>query len=207
MPGRPAAQRRVWLLPAALAVVVAGAPVPACAADAREIVASHCQACHGEGGNSMVPMFPKLAGLQGEYLDKQLRDFLSGKRKNEAMAPALAQIKESDIAGLAAYYAAQKPVAGKPDNDKLVPAGKLMYDDGNTQSGVPACQGCHQPAAEGNERYPRLAGQHAGYAATQLKLFKTGGRTNDRAKVMRSVAERMTDDEIAAVAEFLASIP
>ena len=53
MPGRPAAQRRVWLLPAALAVVVAGAPVPACAADAREIVASHCQACHASSATSV----------------------------------------------------------------------------------------------------------------------------------------------------------
>ena len=177
------------------------------AADAAAIVASQCIACHGEGGNSVVPMFPRLAGQYAEYVDKQLRDFLSGKRKNEVMAPSLAQIKEADVAGLAAYYAAQKPTPIKADNDKLVAAGKAMYDDGNTQSGVPACVGCHQEEGLGNERFPRLSNQYAAYTVAQLKLFKTGGRSNDRAKVMRAVAERMTDDEMAAVAEYLASLP
>ena len=191
----------------ALATLLAAAAPAAGQADAAALVASQCIACHGPGGNSLVPAFPRLAGQQAVYLDKQLREFLNGKRKNDLMAPALAQMKESDVAGLAAYYAAQKPTPIKPDNDKLVAAGKLMYDDGNTQSGVPACVGCHQEEGLGNERFPRLSNQYAAYTVAQLKLFKTGGRSNDRAKVMRAVAERMTDDEMAAVAEYLASLP
>ncbi|MCA0244444.1 MAG: cytochrome c4 [Proteobacteria bacterium] len=196
--------------PASVAALVSLASLlggAAQAADTASIVASQCIACHGEGGNSVVPMFPRLAGQHAEYLDKQLKDFLAGKRKNDVMAPALAQIKEGDVAGLAAYYAAQKPTPIKPDNDKLLAAGKAMYDDGNTQSGVPACVGCHQAEGAGNERYPRLAAQFPSYAAAQIKAFKSGARNNDRAKVMRAVAERMTDDEIAAVSEYLASLP
>jgi cytochrome c553 len=191
----------------ALAAAAAVAAGSAQAADAAAIVAAQCIACHGEGGNSVVPMFPRLAGQHAPYVDKQLRDFLAGKRKNEVMAPALAQIKEADVADLAAYYAAQKPTPIKPDNDKLVAAGKAIYDDGNTQSGVPACVGCHQGDGVGNDRYPRLSAQHPTYAAAQIKAFKSGARNNDRAKVMRAVAERMTDDEIAAVVEYLASLP
>jgi cytochrome c553 len=155
----------------------------------------------------MVAMFPKLAGLQAEYIDKQLRDFLSGKRKNDAMTPFLANIKAGDIAGLAAYYAAQKPLPGKVEDAALAAKGKLVFDDGNTGSGVPACVGCHQPGAAGNERYPRLAGQHQAYTADQMRKFKTGARNNDRAKVMRAVAERMTEEEIVAVSEYLAGLP
>jgi cytochrome c553 len=176
-------------------------------ADTAALVASQCMACHGDGGNSVVPMFPRLAGQQAQYVAKQLRDFLTGKRKNEVMAPSLAQFKDADVDGLAAYYAAQKRTPITPGNDKLLAAGKALYDDGNTQSGVPACVGCHQPEGLGNDRYPGLAGQHPGYAATQLQQFKSGARNNDRAKVMRAVAARMSNDEIAAVVEFLASLP
>ena len=77
-------------------------------ADTAALVASQCMACHGDGGNSVVPMFPRLAGQQAQYVAKQLRDFLTGKRKNEVMAPSLAQFKDADVDGLAAYYAAQK---------------------------------------------------------------------------------------------------
>lgn len=193
--------RAAWL--AALLLAAGAAP----AAEPKEIAATVCAACHGEGGNSVVPTFPRLAGLQAVYLEKQLRDFVAGKRKSDVMAPILATVKESDLAGLAAWYAAQKPVPGKAGDEKLAAAGQALFVDGNTRTGVPACMGCHQEGGVGNERYPRLAGQHAAYAAEQMRQFKSGARNNDRAKVMRSVAERMSDDEIAAVAEYLAGLP
>jgi len=193
-----------------LAVAVAAAALGVAAplrADTMSLVSTVCVACHGDGGNSVVPMFPRLAGLQVEYLDKQLKDFRSGKRKSDIMAPALANLKDDDIPGLAAYYAAQKPQPGTVSDAKLAAAGKLLFDDGNTASGVPACVGCHQPAGAGNERYPRLASQHPTYTTQQMILFKTGARTNDKARVMRAVAERLTEREIAALSEYLVSLP
>lgn len=176
-------------------------------ADTAALVQTSCTACHGEGGNSAVPLFPKLAGLQASYIEKQMRDFLSGLRKNEVMTPALAGLTASDIPGLAAHYAAQKPLPGQSQDPAVAAKGKAMYDDGNTATGVPACQGCHQPAAEGNERYPRLAGQHQTYTTAQLRKFKSGERNNDKAKVMRAVAARMSEEEIDAVADYLAGLP
>lgn len=193
-----------WTASTALSLLAVAAPAHA---DTGTIVKSSCIACHGEGGNSVVPMFPTLAGLQVEYLEKQLNDFLSGKRKNDVMAPTLANLKAGDVPGLAAYYSAQKPKPGKVQDEKLAAKGKTVFDDGNTDSGVPACVGCHQPGGVGNERYPRLAGQHQAYSAEQLKQFKSGARKNDAARVMRAVAARMTDEEIAAVAEYLAGLP
>ncbi len=175
-------------------------------ADAQQIATTVCAACHGPGGNSLVPTFPSLAGQQVVYLTKQLDEFMSGKRKNEAMAPALADLKTSDVPGLAAYYAAQKPAPGKVEDEVLAKAGEELYNDGNFDSGVPACIGCHQPAGAGNARFPRLAGQKQMYILQQLADFRSGVRSNDKARVMRVVAGRMTEDEMKAAAEYLASL-
>lgn len=186
-----------------VAVVVLASSVHA---DARQIATTVCLACHGPDGNSVVSAFPSLAGQQVAYLTKQLNEFMSGKRTNEAMAPALAELKPGDVPGLAVYYASQKPVPGKVEDEALVKKGEELYNDGNIDSGVPACIDCHQPAGAGNARFPRLAGQHQAYTLLQLANFKSGLRTNDRARVMRVVAERMTEDEMRAAAEYLASL-
>jgi cytochrome c553 len=182
------------------------AATPALADDVATLVTTVCNACHMPDGNSVVPMFPKLAGQQAEYLEKQLADYITGKRPNDVMAPVIAQIKPGDIKGLAAFYAGQKPAPGTVNDAALAEAGRKLYEDGNEESGVPACVGCHQPAGEGNPRYPRLAGQHQAYTSLEMQDFKTGVRANDKGKVMRAVADRMTEAEIYAVAEYLAGL-
>ena len=181
------------------------APV-AHAADARELAATICAACHGADGNSVAPMFPKLAGQQETYLAKQLNEFISGKRKNEIMVPIFANVSKGDVPGLAAYYAAQTQTPGEAADAALAEAGRKLYDDGNTDSGIPACMGCHQANGMGNERYPRLAGQHQTYTLQQMADFKSGARNNDKGKVMRAVAERMTEQEMKAVSEYIAGL-
>jgi cytochrome c553 len=100
----------------------------------------------------------------------------------------------------------QKPQPGTVQDAELAAAGKVLYEDGNTTSGVPACEGCHQPDGVGNARYPRIAGQHQTYTILEMTQFKKGTRSNDRSHAMRSTAERMTEREIAAVAEYLAGL-
>jgi cytochrome c553 len=194
-----------WVGVFALAAV-AQWPKVAVAADPAQIASTVCVACHGEGGHSLVPIFPKLAGQQPVYLAKQLTEFISGKRKNDAMVPILPSIKEDDIPGLAAYFASQKPMFGTVADAELAAQGKKLFEEGNEVSGVPACVGCHQPGALGNERYPRLAGQHKDYEVKQINSFKAGERTNDKGRVMRAVAERLTEQEIAAVTEYISSL-
>jgi len=189
-----------------LAALLALSGGAAQAGDAAQLVASVCSACHGADGNSVVPAFPKLAGLQAEYVSKQLNDYLSGKRKNELMAPALASVKDDDVPALAAFFARQAPAPGKAEDPALAAAGKKLYEDGNVETGVPACAGCHQPKGEGNVRYPRLAGQHQAYTLQQMLSFKGGERANDKGRVMRSVAERMTEPEMKAASEYLAGL-
>ncbi|MEW8584393.1 MAG: c-type cytochrome, partial [Candidatus Thiodiazotropha sp.] len=73
------------------------------------------------------------------------------------------------------------------------------------ETGVVACMACHGPAGSGNPQanFPAVAGQHAAYTEKALKDFRDGIRTNDNAKMMQGVVTRMTNDEMAAVAQYI----
>ncbi len=176
------------------------------AEDAKTIASTVCVACHGEDGNSLVPMFPKIAGLQETYIVKQLRDFQAGRRKSDIMGPVVAALKPEDFLALGTYFANQKMKAGDSGEKKLADVGKLIFFDGNEDSGLPACIGCHQAQGAGHLIYPRIGGQHATYVAQQLKNFAAGERSNDVSRFMRVVAKRMTEEEINAVAAYLAEL-
>ena len=200
---RLAAAGRPGLVLAAALALLAG---PVAAEDAKTIAATVCVACHGEDGNSVVPMFPKIAGMSEEYLVKQLKDFMSGKRKSDVMGPVVAQLKPEDAAPLAAYFSGKKMRAGQSANKRAADLGKLIFFDGNEDTGVPACVGCHQPEGAGHTIYPRIGGQHIEYVRQQLKNFATGDRANDISRYMRVTAKRMSEEEIQSVAEYLVGL-
>jgi len=187
------------LLAAALALAAASS-----AADRiEELVTGVCQTCHMADGNSVVPLFPKLAGQQASYLEQQLRDWRSGKRVIEPMTPFVPEVKSRDVRKLAAYYAAQPAAPGVVQDPELAERGERLYLDGNEDSGVPACEACHEWEGEGNEHYPRLAGQHQAYVIKALHDYRSGAREH---RIMRQVARRLTDDEIEAVAAHVAGL-
>jgi len=175
-------------------------------AKGADVAGKLCVACHGADGNSLVPNFPKLAGQHAEYLLKQLQDFKSKRRQTETMAPQIAELSADDMANLAAHFARQKSAPGAAKDPKLAAAGKKLYDNGNPASGVAACGSCHGAGGAGSAQYPRLAGQHAEYATAELKAYAAGKRKNDQ-QVMRAIAAQMTEQEIAAVAQYIASLP
>lgn len=175
----------------------------------RQIASQVCVACHGIDGNGTEPAnpeIPKLAGKQPEYLLKQLKDSKSGKRKNEIMAAMAASLTPDDMANLSLYYAGQKARPGVVKNPALIAQGKKIYLDGNPDSGVPACAGCHEPDAHGYGFFPHLAGQYSEYVFLQLKRFNSGERSNDKGLAMQSVTAKMTEQEMMAVAEYLAGV-
>lgn len=189
------------------ATAFAETPVKGDPAKAQQIVNTVCVACHGADGNSVAPANPKLAGQHEAYLLKQLHDFKSGARMNPVMAGMVASLTPEDMANLAAYFSGQKNNGGKPADPQKVELGQKIYRGGVMKSGVPACAGCHGPTGAGIPvQFPRLAGQHAEYIATQLKAFRNEERANDPAKMMREVAVKMTDKEIAAVSEYIAAM-
>ena len=173
----------------------------------QAIVGKVCAACHGFDGNSFLPANPSLAGQHEEYLLKQLTEFKSGARSNPVMAGMVATLSADDLRNVAAYYASQTPKQmGAKDKD-LVAQGRKLYRGGDAAKGIAACAGCHSPNGAGIPvQYPRLASQHADYVAAQLKAFRAGDRANDPNQMMRTTAIKLTDKEIAALAEYISGL-
>jgi cytochrome c553 len=163
-----------------------------------------CIACHGPQGNSLVPLWPKLAGQHPDYLLKQLMDFKAGNRVNEQMSPMAAPLTDQEMLDLAAYYTSQTQTGGAAD-PALADLGENIFRAGNPATGVPACSGCHGPAGMGVylAKFPRISGQHADYTKQTLTHFRDSVRANDPNAMMRGVAARMTDKEIAAVSQYI----
>ncbi|MEJ2141614.1 MAG: cytochrome c, partial [Gammaproteobacteria bacterium] len=66
--------------------------------------AASCAGCHGTAGISNNSSWPNLAGQQKNYLEKQLRDFRSGKRQDPLMSPMAKPLSDNEIENLAAYF-------------------------------------------------------------------------------------------------------
>ena len=173
---------------------------------AKAIANSVCAACHGEDGNSVAPIYPKLAGLTPEYLAKQLTEFMSGKRKNDMMSTVAANLRPKDVASLSSYYSNLRFKPNTMQDDKPNEEGELLFVLGNETTGVPACDGCHGQNGEGVATVPRLTGQNSEYLLLQLKNFNTGIRTNDPNRFMQTIAQRMTNQEMKAIAEYLSGL-
>jgi cytochrome c553 len=191
----------------------AAAPAKPDVAKGQQISTATCAACHAADGNSVMPANPKLAGQHPDYLIKQLMNFLpaGGKppERNSAVMMGMASTLTSadDMRNVAAYFAAQKPKAGAAQSKDSVAAGQKLYRGGNIATGVPACTACHGPAGAGiPAQYPRLSGQYADYTEAQLKSFRSGERANDPNQMMRTIAARMSDGEIKAVADYIAGL-
>jgi cytochrome c553 len=191
-----------------MGLLVLGASPLLRAQEAGSITVTACLPCHAAGaaGPQAAPTFPKLDGQHTAYLEKQLREYMSGKRKSDIMAPIFGALKKQQIPGMAAHFASQTPARGVVENPELAARGKVLYEEGNRATGVPGCIGCHLPNGVGSETYPRLAGQRQAYTVQQLMDFKSGTRSNDRVRVMRLVAGRLTEEEIRAVAEYVAGL-
>ena len=191
-----------------LAPVLAASLISLCstavAADAGQQKAAVCAACHGADGNSINPVWPKLAGQHPAYIEAQLKAFKAGTRKNPNMAPMASNLSDQDMQDLANYFASQKRTIGAAKKD-LEETGAALYRGGNAETGVPACMACHGPRGTGNApaAYPALGGQHADYVAIQLKAYKSGERTTDPNAVMRTIAGRLTSKEIEAVSSYV----
>lgn len=171
------------------------------AGQTRSIV---CAGCHGVDGNSFNPEWPSLAGQNATYLIKAMQSFKDGSRQNVLMNAQAAALSEQDMQDLAAWFSSQK-LAGKTADPALVSSGERLFRGGNKQSGVPACGACHGPAGQGNlaAGWPAIAGQHATYSGNQLTAYRSKQRTTDGdTQMMRSVAARLTDDEIKAVTAY-----
>ncbi|HLR77630.1 MAG TPA: c-type cytochrome [Burkholderiaceae bacterium] len=178
-----------------------------------QAAAAVCVACHQADGNGMesVSSWPRLAGLSPVYLANQLHAFKSGARTNAEMKPFADMLNDQQIADVAAYYAslpAKGPDADPDVDPAVLEAGRKLALHGDWDRYIVPCISCHGPGNQGvGHAFPDIAGQHAGYIASQLRAWRDGERQGDPLDLMKAIATRMTDADIDAVSAWLSTQP
>jgi cytochrome c553 len=205
------------LLVAAIAVASTGVrdtqaapvvvPPDPSALDAAQLVTNACSKCHGYNGVSISPIFPVLAGQVPGYIEIELRLFRQRGRSDphaRAFMWGIARaLTDEQIKGVARYFSSQPAVKGSgSSNPALADKGKLLYENGTPERDIEACTVCHGHNGEGVNSQPRIAGQHRDYFVLEMVQFRSGLREN---KVMQHVTEKMTDDEIADLFEYIST--
>lgn len=203
----------VAALPITVAAQPSAAPTKEDLAKAQQIVTQICAACHGADGNSATAANPNLAGQHADYITLQLAHFKAGIRVNAVMQGMVATLTESDMKALGVYFSQQTPKGLAAKDPATIKAAQRLYRGGDAATGVPACASCHSPTGAGIPKsFPRVGGQYADYSYAQLKAFKAGERGADKdgkdinGKTMATIAGRMTDAQMKAVADYMAGL-
>ncbi|KJD18049.1 cytochrome C [Vreelandella aquamarina] len=184
-------------------------------AERGEAASATCVACHqANGGGMNIPggeSWPRLAGLNSNYIAKQLHDFKAGDRQNATMVTFANMLDDQQIADVAAYYSQLPATPGQGgDNadEALLARGEQLAERGDWNAYIVSCKSCHGPGGQGvGETFPGIAGQHAGYISAQLNAWKSDTRSNDPQNLMGAIAKRMSEEDIQAVSAWYATQP
>ncbi len=189
--------------------VSAKASVSTAASDdaAIKLATQVCSSCHGPGGNSESPTFPRLAGQQQAYLVAQIKAFKDGKRNEQEahdyMLGMTMLIDDATAQALGRYFASQPHPKGIPGNRAQVAAGKKIYQQGVAGS-VSPCASCHGAQAQGDSTmHPRLADQHAAYIVRQLQVIQRNLRNSPE---MHGIIKNLKPKDMRDVAAYLQSL-
>ena len=199
--GRESVMRIISIGMIAAVIAIGGSFAHAADIDAGKEKAELCAGCHGDNGISQTENIPSLAGQQDQFIQWQLVFFRSGARKNEQMQPIVEQISNEDIRNLGAYFATLTPPKdSKPDDNPDL-----------SQKGAQAavgrrCASCHTDSFAGTKAVARIAGQREEYLLKALHDYKSGVRTGGAGAAMTDVAYPLSDEEITALAHYLAHL-
>ena len=184
----------------ALTLLCGTAPLRAADLKAGKAKAEMCAGCHGENGISQTENIPSLAGQPDQFLQWQLVFFRAGSRKNEQMQPIVEQINNEDIRNLGAYFSQLAPPKGPEDKDPDLSKKGAQVAAGRR------CASCHTDSFAGTKAVARLAGQREEYLVKALHDYKAGQRIGGGVAAMADVAYGMSEEEITAVAHYLAHL-
>lgn len=167
-----------------------------------------CQGCHGEDGNSIEDLIPRLSGQYAAYISKQFRNYQTGAREHQIMSAMAMIISEAELLDIAAYFASQKQMSGNGKGGNQV--AKDLFSKGDSARNILPCVSCHGVGGKGQApnvaTYPVIGGQHKAYLRAQLINWRKGERTNSADGVMNKITKSMTDSEIDALAEYLSGL-
>jgi len=167
-----------------------------------------CQGCHGEDGNSIDPLIPKLSGQYDQYIAKQLRNYQAGFRTHQIMNAMAATINDEELADISSYFASQPRMKGNgPATNEI---GEKLFLKGNLSKMVVACVNCHGVNGKGltanTSMFPVIGGQHKAYLLKQLYDFKKDDRFNSPNAIMNRIVRSLSDAELDALAEYVSQL-
>ncbi|WP_029583849.1 cytochrome c [Bradyrhizobium sp. URHD0069] len=192
---------RIALVGALSVAILCGSFAHAADVAAGKEKAELCTGCHGEAGISQIENIPSLAGQPDLFTQWQLVFFRSGSRKNEQMQPIVEQISNEDIRNLGAYFASlAPPKASKPDDNP-----DLSRKGAEAAAGR-RCASCHTDTYVGTKAVAGLAGQREEYLVKALHDYKSGQRSGGAGAAMAEVAYPLSEEEITALAHYLAHL-
>jgi cytochrome c553 len=193
---------RCWVVLFALSgLTLSSIPVRAADIAAGKEKAEICAGCHGDKGISQTENVPSLAGQSDQFIQWQLVYFRAGTRKNEQMQPIVDGINNEDIRNLGAYFASlTPPKASQPDDDPD------LSKKGAQAAAGRRCASCHTDNFAGTKAAARLAGQREEYLVKALHDYKSGMRSGGVQAVMAEVAYPLHEEEITALAHYLAHL-
>ena len=182
--------------------------------NARDVMRT-CAPCHGEfGQGGGHGTYPRLAGLNADYLADQLLKFKSRERENIPMIPFTndRELPDTDIRDITRFLASIKLKTKLDDSDapadgldRLMAAKKILHIeryDGNAENGRALygelCAACHGKAGEGRVKKPPLAGQYSEYLLQQISDFKKGRRQHDDIEMLFNQRPAREIDDILA---------
>lgn len=206
---------RMTLAAATLCLAVTSAHALEGDAKVGEQAAAMCVACHqANGGGMNIPggeSWPSIAGLNADYLYKQMKDVKDGSRNSPTMMPFVNMLNDQQFKDIAVYYSQLPAVQGQGDpaaTEEELAHGEKLAMQGDWDRYIVPCSSCHGPENLGvGSTFPHLAGQHAGYISDQLHAWQSGKRNNDPQHLMLAIAERMNDKDIRAVSQWLSRQP
>ena len=167
---------------------------------AGKALAEGCAGCHGADGVSHTPLTPSLAAQPDYYTQWQLIYFRGGARKNEVMGPIAEALNNDEIKNLGAYYASLPPPKPEATPDALAQRGEKL-------AASRRCQSCHADDYSGNVVAARLADQREDVLVKALRDYKSGSRVGSGVATMSEVAVALSDEDIQALAHYMASRP
>ena len=180
--------------------VTAAAPAWAADVEAGRQKSEPCKACHGADGNATIPGTPSIAGQPVFFTHWQLIKFRDGRRKDPQMTPFAVNLTDTDMADLAAYYAAQRPLQRAAVTEPAkVAAGRQLAEQHH-------CVSCHRPGLVGYQQIPRLAGQDLPYLVSILRRFKAQ-TAGDLDGTMTTAVQPLNEADIDSLAHYMATLP
>lgn len=179
----------------------AEADLPADPERGRQAASESCVNCHGENGRSPTNATPSLAGQPAPFIVMQMVLFRNEMRNTPPMPDFARDLTEQQVEDLAAFFASLPP--GPPEDREA--KNEARFRQGAAVAERLRCASCHHADYAGRNQVPRVAQQREDYLVPVLSQYRSGDRSGyDIA--MNAILQGVSDDDIAALAHFLAHL-